>query len=574
MEIYRTEHPRPDLQRKDWLNLNGVWDFEIDNDLSGKIKGYEKNRSFNKKINVPFCPESKLSGIQNTDFINSVWYGKQLNIPQEWKDKRVLLHVGACDYFTTVFVNGVRVGEHKGGYTPFCYDVTDYLSGNDYLVIYAEDDLRSDTQASGKQSHLKESYGCFYTRTTGIWQTVWLEAVNTSHIIRYETYSNVQNSSVKIKVYCSKSCKDATLNVKALYQGKIQGEFKEKVQGDFVQAEIVLAEKHLWEIDNGRLYDLEFSLTKDGKTDNANGYFGLREIALKQDGFYLNGKRIYLKMVLDQGFYPDGVITAPTEQDFIQDIEIAKSHGFNGARLHQKVFEPRYLYHADKKGFLVWGEAGNWGMPVTNPQNYINYQKEWIEEIERDFSHPSVIGWCLYNETWERDGSRKGVEQIDNLYKTVKGLDGTRPVIADSGSLPTNFTDINDVHTYEQTPQGIKTVFEDIDKNIVKEMLYKDHKDAQYLHDNLPIFLSEFGGVKLVTDKTDKKAWGYGRAVHSQEEFYTRFKNQVQTIKGVKRIVGFCYTQLTDIEQEQNGLVFYDRRLKFNPDKVKEILKD
>lgn len=570
----RSEHPRPDLKRKDWLNLNGKWDFEIDNDLKGRVSGYEKRRSFNDKINVPFCPESKLSGVGFTDFINAVWYGKNITIPKDWGNKRVLLHVGACDYFSTVYINGVKVGTHTGGYTPFCFDVTDYLNGDDYLIIYAEDDVRSDKQASGKQSHLQESYGCFYTRTTGIWQTVWLEAVSPYYITRYEIYPNVSDQSVTIKTLCSNNSDNAVLTIKVLYNGKIVGESKGIVKNGCLESQINLTEKHLWEIDNGRLYDLRFTLTKNGVTDNLDGYFGLREIQLKKDGFYLNGNRVYLEMVLDQGFYPDGVITAPTDQDLIKDIEIAKAHGFNGARLHQKVFEPRYLYHADRLGFMVWGEAGNWGMPVTNPDNYVNYQKEWIEEVNRDFSHPSIIGWCLFNETWERDATRKGVEQIDDLYKTVKKLDTTRPVIADSGSLPTNFTDINDVHTYAQSPEELLKIFSKVENNVINDYLHEKYKDAQYLQPNLPIFLSEFGGVKLVTDKTDEKAWGYGRAVYSQQEFYDRLENQVRVIKNIDRIVGFCYTQLTDIEQEQNGLVKYDRTPKVNPDRVKEIIKN
>lgn len=569
----RTEHPRPDLKRKEWLNLNGEWDFEIDNDLKGKYSGYEKRRSFSDKINVPFCPESKLSGVGNSDFINAVWYGKNIEVPREWKNKRVLLHVGACDYFSTVYINGKKVGTHTGGYTPFCFDITDYLIGEDYLVIYAEDDVRSDKQASGKQSHLKESYGCFYTRTTGIWQTVWIEAVSPYYIKRYETYPDIHNSRVKIKTYCSNNLDNAVLIIKVLYDGEIVGESNGIVKDGYLESEISLTEKHLWEIDNGRLYELRFKLVKDEYTDNLDGYFGLREIELKQDGFYLNDEKIYLKMVLDQGFYPEGIITAPTDKDLLNDIELAIAHGFNGARLHQKVFEPRYLYHADRLGFLVWGEAGNWGMPVTDESNYVNYQKEWIEEVERDFSHPSIIGWCLYNETWERDQSQKGVKQIDDLYQTVKKMDATRPVIADSGSLPTTFTDINDVHTYAQSPEELLKIFSEVENNVINDQLYEKYKEAQYLKPNLPIFLSEFGGVKLQTDNLDGKAWGYGRAVYTQEEFYDRLRNQVKTIRSIEKIVGFCYTQLTDIEQEENGLIYYDRKLKFDPNKVKEIIK-
>ncbi len=571
--IPRCEHPRPDRLRQDWLNLNGVWDFEIDNAKVGLEKKFFERDSLNQKINVPFSPETALSGLGHTDFMNAVWYRRDIDIPAEWSGKRVILHIDACDHTTRVFVNGKQVGvPHKGGYTSFSYDITDALSKkNNYITIYAEDDIHSGKQFAGKQSTKLNSYGCFYTRTTGIWQTVWLEAVEAAHVVSYKVYPNISKPSVVIETKIAGTQINDTLCVKAYFEGKLMGSATTKMMSSVETVEINLAEAHLWECGNGRLYDLVFELTSGEKVDVMNGYFGLREVKLtKENGLQINGETVFGRFVLDQGFNPEGVITAPSDEALKFDIEASMACGFNGARLHQKVFEPRFLYHADKLGYMVWAEAGNWGFDHTDFANLENFMPEWLEEMERDFSHPSVIGWCPFNETWDIDGRPQSVALIDTVYDVTKAIDPTRPVVATSGSYPTNRTDVHDVHDYEQDPETFRSYYAEMDKGIARDQLHRTKPYLQVYKTELPVFMSEYGGIRWVMDE-DNAGWGYGKSVMSEDEFFARLEGLTDAILENPHFFAFCYTQLTDVEQEQNGLLTYDRRFKFPAEKYARI---
>ena len=570
--IPRNEHPRPDRKRESILNLNGTWDFEIDNTRSGIEKGFASRSSLDGKITVPFCPESRLSGVAHTDFMNAVWYRRDVDIPAEWKGKRIILHIDACDYFTTVFVNGKKVGSHKGGYTSFAFDITDQLGDcENCITVYAEDNIRSEEQVSGKQSHRFDSYGCMYTRTTGIWQTVWLEAVEPAYVVSYKTYPNISNSSVALETLVSEAALGGTLTVKAFYEGHEVGSATTEITSKSTFVEIALSETHLWEVGQGRLYDLRFTLEKDGNVDVMDGYFGLREVALTKKGLQINGKTVFGRFVLDQGFNPDGIITAPTDAALLFDIEASMACGFNGARLHQKVFEPRFFYHADRLGYMVWCETGNWGLDHTLDTAVYHFLPEWLEEMERDFSHPSVIGWCPFNETWDKHGRQQSNCFIDLVYDVTKAMDKTRPVIANSGSYPNSRTDANDIHDYEQDPVKFKDVFSDLDQGIVKDQLYRKDPKRQTYNTALPLFVSEYGGIKWVMGQGDAAAWGYGSSVKSEEEFFARLEGLTDVLLQDPRIFGYCYTQLTDVEQEQNGVLTYERAFKFAPEKFKAV---
>ena len=570
--IPKDKHPRPDRMRADWLCLNGTWDFEIDNARVGVYKKYFERESLDSKITVPFCPESALSGIGNTDFMNSVWYRRDIEIPATWSGKRIILHIDACDYETTVYVNGLKVGTHRGGYTSFQFDITDKLKENgNYITVCAVDDIASERQVAGKQSARLDSYGCYYTRTTGIWQTVWLEAVEAAHVTSYKAYPNISAPSLGLEVLTSNASIGAALNVKAFYEGRLMGEAAATVSSNSTFLEISLAERHLWECGNGRLYDLEFTLTQDGKTDSMKGYFGLREVSLtKEKGFTLNGKTVFGRFVLDQGFYPDGIYTAPTDEALIFDIEASMKCGFNGARLHQKVFEPRFLYHADRLGYMVWEETGNWGLDTTLEGNIYNFLPEWLEEVERDFSHPSVIGWCPFNETWDLNGRRQCNHFLDTVYDVTKAIDKTRPVITDSGSYPTERTDAHDIHDYEQDPPKFREVFAEMDNGLIKDQIYRWTPKRQKYKTELPVFVSEYGGIAWVMKKDDT-AWGYGKSVAGEDEFFERLEGLTDVLLQNEKIFAFCYTQLTDVEQEQNGLLTYQREFKFPPERYERI---
>ena len=570
--IPRNEHPRPDRMREEWLNLNGKWDFEIDNAKVGAFKKFEERRSLDSTIVVPFCPESRLSGIANTDFMNAVWYRRDIEVPKEWNGKRVILHIDACDHDTTVFVNAKKVGTHKGGYTSFSFDITDFLNESDnYITVYAEDDTRSGKQPSGKQSRRLESRGCYYTRTTGIWQTVWLEAVEPAHIVLYKAYPNITDTSVTLETVTSEAAIGGELTVIASYEGKEMGRAVSKVSSLSTTVKLSLAEEHLWEVGKGRLYDLKFELTKDGKTDILNGYFGLREVVLtKKKGLMINGKTVFGRFVLDQGFYPEGIITAPDDKSLIFDIEASMACGFNGARLHQKVFEPRFLYHADTHGYMVWGETANWGFDHTEYANLEYFLPSWIEEIDRDFSHPSIIGWCPFNETWDQHGCQQCNALIDSAYLVAKAMDKTRPVIANSGSYPTNYTDAHDVHDYEQDPEKFRSNYSEIENGIVRDVLYRLDPKRQKAKTWLPIFVSEYGGIRWLK-KDDSNAWGYGESVTTEDDFFKRLEGLTDALLENEHIFAYCYTQLTDVEQEQNGVLTYEREFKFPPERFAAI---
>ncbi len=566
VNIPRSEHPRPDRMRSEWINLNGTWDFEIDNADVGAAKRFFERDSLEGRITVPFCPESSLSGVEHKDFMNSVWYRRDIDIPADWAEKRVILHIDASDYETTVYVNAKRVGSHCGGYTSFLFDITDFLreSGN-YISINVKDDIRSERQVAGKQSLQLGSYGCLYTRTTGIWQTVWLEATEAAHTVSYRAYPNISDPSVSLEVITSLPSIGGKLSVEAYYEGKPVGSASAVIDSSSTMLNVKLSEKHLWECGNGRLYDLIFKLEKDGRTDVLNGYFGLREVFLsKEKGFMLNGKTVFGRFVLDQGFYPDGICTAPSDEALIFDIKASMSCGFNGARLHQKVFEPRFFYHADRLGYMVWAETGNWGLDHTVDTAIYNFLPEWLEEVERDFSHPSLIGWCPFNETWDKHGRQQSNKFLDSIYDITKAIDKTRPIITSSGSYPTERTDVHDVHDYEQDVEKFRSYYSEIDKGIVRDQLFRISANRQHYKTNLPIFVSEYGGIAWVmTD--DKAAWGYGKSVEGEEEFFERLKGLTDVLLDNGNIFAYCYTQLTDVEQEQNGLLTYDRRFKFDP---------
>ncbi len=547
--ILRTEHPKPQFRRDSWQTLNGEWQFEIDHSNSGEARRlFDNGVAFSQKINVPFCPESKLSGIEYKDFMNAVWYKREIETTPDQLKGRVILHFGAVDYIANVFVNGVKCGTHKGGYVSFSFDITEYLhEGKNTLAVHAVDDTRSKAVPSGKQSERYASYQAFYTRTTGVWQSVWLEFVPKNYInsFKYTTDINAVTLTVTAEV-----CGSGEFGIEASYNGKAMGCASTHCNGGRVTLTVPLAEKYLWEIGNGRLYDLKLTFGDD----IVNSYFGLRSVRFEGDKFLLNEKSVFQRLVLDQGFYPDGVYTAPSDKELEADIERSMALGFNGARLHEKVFEERFLYHADRKGYIVWGEYPNWGLDISKPEALFDILPEWVDEIKRDINHPSIVGWCPLNETQKN--------QCDNLvatlYDVTKALDPDRPCIDSSGWYHVK-TDVYDLHNYCQDPEKFKSYYE----NVATKGEFYDwvtQKKGVYKK-GMPFFLSEYGGIAW---NTNDGGWGYGDGPKTEEEFLARLKGLTDALLDNEGMFGFCYTQLTDIEQEQNGLYTYDRKPKFD----------
>ena len=570
--IPRNEYPRPQLVRKDWLNLNGEWDFEIDNSKCGMEKEFFKKDTLENKITVPFCPESELSGINNKDFMNCVWYRRELDIPQEWNSKKILLHFGAVDYHAVVFVNGTKIGEHRGGYTPFTFDITDYLkdSGN-YVTLCAYDDVRGHNQPAGKQCPQLRSCGCSYTRTTGIWQTVWLECVDSCYVDNINFAYDIETPSVNVKCSLGGEFLGCTVKATALWEGKAVGSGEYHAYSNSVEIPVALSEKHLWEVGKGNLYDLEITVEKDGKTlDFVQSYFGLRTVCLDGRVFKINGKAVFGRWVLDQGFYPDGIYTAPTDEALKNDIIYSMQLGFNGARLHEKIFEPRFLYWADKLGYIVWGEHANWELNVTDAGQIQHFLPEWLESLDRDMCHPSIIGWCPLNETWDFEHRKQSDELVRMIYLATKAVDPTRPVIDTSGNYHVQ-SDIFDVHDYEQDPEVFATHYTQLTDGIIEDTIYRNPalRNRQQYNGTDPTFVSEYGGIKWAPNV--EGGWGYGEGPETEEEFIARYKGLTEVLLNNPYMLGFCYTQLYDVEQEQNGLMTYQREFKFNPEIIHKI---
>ncbi len=575
----RPEHPRPQFQRNTWLNLNGIWNFAIDVGQSGEAKGWPQNPAeLDRVITVPFCPESSLSGIQYTDFMPSVWYHRTLDIPDEWTDKRVLLHFGAVDYHCKAWVNGHLIGQHYGGSSSFTYDITDALTSNaNHLVVCANDDTRSGDQPSGKQCPDLYSRGCHYTRVTGIWQTVWLEAVPESRMETVRIVPDLDSSRFVLTPTFKNAHRGHTFRA-VLLNGKEEVAVSTMPATSGAAMSLRIKNPQPWSPDNPHLYDLRFEL-RDGDTiiDTVNSYAGLRKFHIEGHKFYLNNTPIFLRLVLDQGFYPDGIWTAPSDDMLKGDIEKSLAVGFNGARLHQKVFEERFHYWADKLGYLTWGEYCDWGMNFGSPQSIHNQQREWREIVQRDLNHPSILAWTPYNET--RGGATNHFEAhrraVQETYDLTRALDPSRPCHDTSGYVHV-CTDIYTVHDYEQDPVKFKATYAPVSPDDWENTPIR-FPELNVPYQGQPYVVDEYGGtwwdpnaVETEQAADRKSSWGYGKRPTDIEEVYHRIEKLTAILLNHPNIAGYCYTQLTDIEQEQNGIYTYDRQEKFDAKRLKK----
>ncbi len=579
----RPEYPRPQFRRNRWLNLNGWWEFEIDRADSGIHRGLV-DTPLSDEILVPFAPETTLSGVGDTDFLHAVWYRRTIRVPDDWTGSRVLLHFGAVDHDTTVWVNGTEVGRHRGGFSSFSLDITDAApAGTDVPLVVRARDEPDAPQARGKQARAYTPTAALYGRTTGIWQTVWLEPVPQIAIRRPRVTPNVAAESFDIEVPLSANPVGGVVRVTASDGDGV-------VATTEVRADLDLAPRvgltlprervRLWSTTDPFLYDLRFELV-DGHgdvIDEIDSYAGLRSVAITGKAIRINNKIVFQRLVLDQGYYPDSLMTAPSDGELVRDIELSQAAGFNGARLHEKVFEERFLYHADRLGYLVWGEFGDWGCnswqgQTTNQQPDASYVQEWLEVLERDYSHPSIIGWCPMNETWQDFGDR--ITALDDvmrgMFLATKAFDTSRPVLDTSGyAHRIAESDVYDSHNYEQEPEAFAAYF----SRLADGEPFVNRSDTtgeswSIAYRGQPFFVSEFGGTWWNAAEADRsrnsaESWGYGNRVRDIEEFYARFDGLVAALLDNPDMFGYCYTQLTDVFQEQNGIFGFDRTNKFD----------
>ena len=568
-ELPRAEYPRPQFERQEWINLNGTWDFEFDFGKSGMDRELFKAGSLSQEITVPFCPESELSGIGHTDFINCVWYRRDISTPEEWNGKNIYLNFGAVDYAAEIFIDGILAGRHYGGSSSFSIDLSGHVEAGKIhnLVIRVEDNQRSGEQSVGKQCSTFNSAGCFYTRTTGIWQTVWMEAVDRHGLKRVTMRPDIDQCQLMVmpEFYSESDC---TLEVSVKDNGKTVAR-KSVPCSNHACIVLPLKKMKLWSPEDPFLYDVDFHVKDAGGNvlDHVKSYAGMRKIHISDGKVYLNNREYFQRLVLDQGFYPDGIWTAPSDEALRHDIELAKAAGFNGARLHQKVFEERYFYWADRLGYLTWGEGPSYGMNVNNEIAARNFLSEWLEIVVRDRNHPSLVTWTPFNETWDsQDGTYPRF--VRDIYAETKAADPTRPINDASGDDHV-MTDIWSVHNYEQDGDKLK---EQLALTEGREP-YRHSYEKEFLavYGGQPYILDEFGGIGWMSPEERKHSWGYGNLPQTEEEFYSRLDKMVKAVASLEHIAGFCYTQLTDVEQEKNGIYKYDRTEKLDIEKVRHI---
>ena len=572
-DLPRPEYPRPQFERSEWINLNGQWSYTFDFSRSGMDRELFRSEGFDGQITVPFAPQSELSGVGFTDFIPEMWYQRRLEIPADWDGKRILLHFGAVDYIASIYIDGRIAGRHWGGSSSFTVDITRMVSAGKThnLVIRVEDDERSGEYAKGKQCGRFASFGCEYTRTTGIWQTVWMEAVHKDGLKDVYVIPDLDQSRFVFRPEYYAVQQGQKLRIRIIDNGKTVSEKTIPATAQS-QAELTVKKVKTWSPEDPFLYDIEYDvLSAEGKViDHVKAYAGMRKIQVIGNRLYLNDEPVYLRLVLDQGFYPDGIWTAPTDEALKRDIELSMAAGFNGARLHQKIFEPRFHYWADRLGYLTWGESASWGANINRIGSARNFLTEWEEAVVRDRNHPSIIMWTPFNETWEhpdnREAAREACRFVSDIYDLTKDLD-YRPCHDVSGNYHVK-TDIFSVHQYEQDPVKFTAWIAPVDGKVRQH----DLKNREVEYDGQPYLVDEYGGIKwVVGQEFSEISWGYGNAPKTIEEVYERMEALTDAILGFDHICGYCYTQLTDVEQEQNGIYNYDRTEKFDMERIRAI---
>ncbi|MFI9831078.1 glycoside hydrolase family 2 protein [Streptomyces sp. NPDC051913] len=585
----RPEYPRPQFTRDAWLNLNGEWQFEIDRSDTGLERGLT-DRDLADRILVPFCPESELSGVGETDFLEAVWYRRTVTVPAEWTEARVLLHFGAVDHDTTVWANGQEVARHRGGFTSFTADLGDVVAaGEELTVVVRARDSRHTVQARGKQATWYANSHCHYTRTTGIWQTVWLEPVpRTVALRRPRITPELATGSFLVELPLSANVAGHRVRATLTDADGVVVTAEGRADLDLCPR-LTLAvpeeRQRTWSPDDPHLYDLALEvLGPDGAVvDAVRSYAGLRSVSVRGKELLLNGRRVFQRLVLDQGYYPDGLMTAPSDAALVRDIELGIAAGFNGARLHQKVFEERFLYHADRLGYLVWGEFGDWGCETgardDNQRPDASFVTQWLEALERDHSHPSIVGWCPLNETYQNLHDRITVldDVTRGMFLATKQADPTRPVIDASGyahRVPE--TDVYDSHCYEQDPAAFAKTMAGLAEDRPYVNTGPEGRIWSVPYRGQPYFCSEFGGIwwdpeaAAAAGDDAASSWGYGERPRTEAGFVERFRGLTGVLLDDPGMFGYCYTQLTDVFQERNGVYRFDRSEKADTAALRE----
>lgn len=574
--MQRLEYPRPQLKRKNYQVLNGNWNFDFDDENRYLNKYNYHSLQLNKRINVPFTYQTKLSGINDLSMHEILWYEKLFDLNDDLKGKNVLLNFNAVDFHAIVFLNGKYLGEHWGGYTSFDFDVSDVLKERDNHLVVRVFDPYDPNYHRGKQYWEKEPSRCWYTPNSGIWQSVWLESYVRDYLDRVLITPDIDKNTVRFEIFNHYGLADVA-EIEIFFHEKLV----KKVTSTFdnkkadievkIQEEDYIDEIHFWDIDNPNLYDVKIFLKKDNVLlDEVDTYFGFRKIHTDKNGnIYLNNRKLYQKLILDQGYFEDSDITPPSAESLKNDILIAKKMGFNGARKHQKIEDPYFYYYADKLGFLVWAEIPSaYNFSLKEIDNMTLLTQDVIIQL---YNHPSIITWVPFNESW---GIRKAL--IDNkqqnfvrsIYYLIKAIDTTRLVDSNDGWEQINETDIIAIHDYDSTGDSFYEKFKIERINDVQPMGRKLISYNQ-TYQNQGVILSEYGGLSILQE-LDKNYFGYH--ISSDKEKFIEDLKRLQKNVYKCSFNGFCYTQLTDVKQEKNGLLDSKHMPKFDVEVIRKIM--
>lgn len=588
MKCYKKDYPRPQFVRKEWENLNGTWDFGFDEENIGEREKWFENFQGDRKIQVPFTFETRLSGIEDDTRHDNIWYRRKICVDAaKLAENNFILHFEGSDFVTKVWVNGLYAGSHRGGYARFSFDVTNLVNdGENELVVKVEDSFDAQ-QPRGKQRWINKNFNCFYSHTTGIWKTVWSEYVPKHSLSYVKMTPNLEDFCLELEfdVDAPESSLGENLMVETVVSYK--GEFINKIGTAMITKHVqtrvdMIARKagdfvwgiKKWTPENPELYDIAFRLTENGKLlDEVGSYFAMREIRIDGPNILLNGAPLYQRLILDQGYWKDSHLTPPSEEALIEDIEKIQRMGFNGVRKHQKVEDERFLYWCDVKGLLVWSEA-----PAAyqfSDYAVAEFTREWLEIVKQNYNHPCIITWTPFNESWGVfKVETKRVEQhfTEAIYHLTKSMDKYRPVIANDGWEHT-VTDIFTVHDYEENGELLRTRYLEFKDEILKNDIYYNRDTSSfangYAYSGQPMIVSEYGGIAFCEDS----GFGYGNKVQTQEDFIKRYDAVTTAIKAIPYICGYCFTQVSDVQHETNGLMDMERNFKVDPDKICEINK-
>lgn len=588
MECYVKDYPRPQFVRNNWENLNGAWDFAFDDAHCGEQESWYKDFKGNMTIQVPFTYETKMSGIQDETRHDQIWYRRSFQVDGSRLEKEnYKLHFEGSDFITKVWVNGQYVGDHRGGYARFSFDITDVVrDGENELVVKVEDSFDMQ-QPRGKQRWIDKNFGCWYVQTTGIWKTVWSEYVPKISLKNVKMTPNLQEHSLEVEyevdapenimgedllVVASVSFKGVPVSkvITAVTAGHVETKIDVFLRNNNFGLEWGV---RTWSPEEPDLYDVKFQLIYQGNAeDTVASYFAMREIRIDGSNILLNGHPIYQRLILDQGYWKDSHLTPPSEEALIEDIDKIHALGYNGLRKHQKIEDERFLYWCDVKGMLVWSE-------MAAAYQYTDYAvsefvSEWMEIVKQNYNHPCIITWTPFNESW-------GVNQIETrkmeqhfteaVYYLTKSLDKYRPVIVNDGWEHT-ISDIITLHDYEEVGEVLKARYTEGKEEIMSTEIYhcsgKSAFANGYSYKGQPVIISEYGGIAF---NNDDSGWGYGNKVNTKEEFIKRFDEITTAVKEIPYVCGFCYTQVSDVQQEINGMMDMERNFKVNPEIIREI---